>query len=474
MTKSKVVLAALLLTMACGSESAEDGDAIGGAAGSGTGGTAGNGAGGSGANGGVGGVAAGTGVGGNAAHGGQGLTAGCFDPGERPASVEPNGFAMPDLEAERAAYKRFGWTWSADAEPNAPAEASYSVTDPDIHGDTEADDLWTNLMMSIRTGKPGYADRAKAWARYFKEDYRSCVGGNYASFCYDREAFGADHLWGWGLLSWAKAQGDTAALGEAVKLGEVVEALWGPASDFSCLPKSGCTTYGVRQIGRHLLFITRLAEVTGDARWATLRDQIIDTLMASAEWDEAEGVYFLGEWSTDQILQPNAYAQGARIVSSFQIGVLSEAMDHAYRTTGREVLRTRLVAMARFVEKHGLDPEFDYTASTFGIVGGKTFHSYSAEKPVSFWDPVYTTSLVNTLMRGYRYTCEPHFFESAKHFFSRGNTGIYGEPLERAAPVGEVHHFVDAVFASASGNFYFDYNKGELQYTYLLFEPTDG
>jgi len=403
----------------------------------------------------------------------DGPTGGCFAPGEVPPSVEPNGFAMPDLEAERTAYRNFGWTWDPAAEPDHPAEPDYSVEDPDIHGDTEGDDLWSYLMMYLRTGQEGYQDRAAAWARYFKEDYRSCVGGEYASFCYDHDAFGACHLWGWGLISWHQVTGDADALTEAENLGAVVETLWGSETTFGCLPSSACTTYGLRQAGRHLLFITRLAEVTGDGRWAALRDQMIDLLMASEDWDETYGMYFLGEWSTDEHLGAGAYAAGARIQSAFQIGVFTEALDHAYRVTGRQDLRDRLVAMAGFVDRYGLDPDYQYTASTFGIVSGEIYHSYAAEDPVEFWDPVYTTSLVNTLMRGYRYTCDAHYYERAAYFFERGNKGIYGEPTERAAPDGVVHHFVDSIFSSASGYFYLDYNKGELQYTYLLFEPVE-
>src|SRR5262249_51910072 len=159
-------------------------------------------------------------------------------------------------------------------------DPNYAVQDPDIHGDTEGDDLWTYLMMYRRTGQPGYLDRARAWARYFKQDYRSCVGSQYANFCYDRDAFGADHLWGWGLISWALAQNDTEALEEAKRLGAVIESLWGPNTTFGCLPNNGCTHYGLRQAGRHLLFITRLAEATADARWVRLRDQMIDELLA--------------------------------------------------------------------------------------------------------------------------------------------------------------------------------------------------
>src|SRR5262249_29173591 len=160
-------------------------------------------------------------------------------------------FAVPSLDDERNTYKAWGLTWTPDAEPNIVADPGYTVSDPDIHGDTEGDDLWAYTLMSLRTGQPGYQDRASAWARYFKEDYRNCVGDPGASFCYDRDAFGADHLWGWGLIAWADAMGDVAALEEAKNIGAVLEGLWAPDSPFGCLPSGGCTWYGVRQVGRH-------------------------------------------------------------------------------------------------------------------------------------------------------------------------------------------------------------------------------
>jgi len=397
---------------------------------------------------------------------------GCFADGEVPPAVEPSGIAVPSLEDERNAYRRWGWTWSPEAEPDFAADASYAVADPDIHGDTEGDDLWSYTLQHARTGQAGYRDRATAWARYFKTDYAQCVGSSGASFCYDRDAFGADHLWGWGLLAWYRATQDQAALDAAKQIGAVLEQLWSPASPFGCLPSSGCTTYGVRQIGRHLLFATRLAEVTADARWVTLRDKIIDKLLASSDWDATRGMYFLGEWSTDSIIGTDgAYAAGTRIQSAFQIGVLSEAMDHAYRVTKRPELRARMIAMAKFVATYGLDPTYQYTGSTFGIRNGAVWHSYSATTPVTYWDPVYTTSLVNTLVRGYRYTCDTSLYEQARHFFERGTKGIYGEPTRRSAPDGVVAHFVDSQLDSSSGNFYLGFNKGELQYTYLLFAP---
>jgi len=385
-------------------------------------------------------------------------------------STSVGGYPMPTLEDEINTYKAWGWTWDPSIEPNFPGDPSYTVVDPDIHGDTEGDDLWSYLMMYQRTGQQGYFDRAAAWARYFKEDYGNCVGGQYSDFCYDLNSYGADHLYGWGLVDWYLFTGDTAALAEAEQLAETVEQLHSPGTVFGCYLRDGCMQYGVRAIGRHLNLVTRVAEVTGKQRWLDLRDQLIDMIMNSQHFNAQYGSYFRGEWSTDQTLGAGAYAAGDRIQSAFELGVLDEALAQAYRVTGRTDIRDRLITMARYVDKYGLDPTYQYTAKTFGIVNGQLYHSYAQNTPVTFWDPVYTTDLVNTLVRGYKLTGDLHLYDRAKYFFNRGTKGLYGEPIKRGAPDDQVDHFIDTEFSSSSGNFYLDHNKGELQYTYLLFE----
>jgi hypothetical protein len=77
---------------------------------------------------------------------------------------------------------------------------------------------------------------------------------------------------------------------------------------------------------------------------------------------------------------------------------------------------------------------------------------------------------VNTVVRGYRYSCEEHFWAAAAELYIRGNGGIYGEPTMRSVPDGQVDHFADRNFDSSSGNVFYDRNKGELQYTYLFFD----
>jgi len=221
--------------------------------------------------------------------------------------------------------------------------------------------------------------------------------------------------------------------------------------------------YGARQGARHLLLATRVAEATAKQRWIDLRDKLIELWLQSPDWDP-RGIYYRGN-EID-------YPSGVRQQASFQIGLLTEAFAHAYRTTGRTELKDRIVTMAWFIDQYGLDPTYQYTGKRFGVLNGKAWHVYSNTQPVTFWDPVYTISLVNTLVRGYIYTGDRQLYNQAKYFFNRGTKGKYGEPVLRTAADNEVHHFVDTVFSSSSGNFYLDYNKGELQYTYLLFDPS--
>jgi chitodextrinase len=379
------------------------------------------------------------------------------------------GYPMPSLQAERDTYTRWGWTWTASQEPNFPGDPTYQVVDPDIHGDTEGDDLWSYLMMYLRTGQKGYLDRAQGWLRYFKNDYRQCVGTYGYSFCYDQDSFSMDHLYGWGLVAWYEYTGDTAALTEAENIAAEVEAYW--AYRLSLYPPGqyAISYYGMRQGGRHLLLATRLAEVTQKQRWITLRDTLIDVFLQSPDWD-ARGMYFVGSGTTDSILGSGAYASGARIQSAFHIGIVAEALFHAYRTTGNVAIKNRLIAMARYVDQYGLHAVYQYTGSLFGIVNAKAWHNYFDSGPVTFADSDYTTSLVNTLMLGYKYTGDLALYNRAKAFFNRGTKGVYGSPTARCATDTQVCHFVDTQFFYG----YLDNNKGELQYTYLVFEAPGG
>ncbi len=392
--------------------------------------------------------------------------------------------SMPTVEDEKNTYRKWGWTWASSVEPAAVTEPipGYSVYDVDVHYDTEGDDLWSYIMMYQRSGNPVYLNRAKAWARYFREDYRSCVGASEENFCFDRDAFGADHLYGWGLVAWYKytcgtPEGcDTTALEEAKRLAEVAEGLYSPTADIACYLRNGCIHYGLRAAARHLILASYVSEVTGEARYIALRDKITNILMNAPEWDAARGTYFVGAEETGYVIKddPNAYTSGARVESAFQLALLSEAFYRVYRATDRADVRDRLIAIARYVDAYGLDPGCQLTAGYFGIRNGKIWHKYSDGNAsgctATFWDSSYTTSLVNTLVMGYKLSGDQHLYDRAKYFFNRGTKGTYGDPNKRTAGDTEVHHFVDTLFAH---DYWLAFNKGELQYTYLLFDKSN-
>ncbi len=381
-----------------------------------------------------------------------------------PSGGAVGGYPMPSLDDERATYLNWGWTWSPNVEPAAVTEpiVNYYVTlDPyEVRYETEADDLWNYLMMYRRTGNAVYLNRAKAWLRYFKDEYLDdlVAGDNFA------------HLYGVGLLAWYEhtcEQGScdleafTVAEGIAAEVENYVATYWSA-------PGSNVAYYGPRKAARFLLFATRIAEVTKNQRWINLRDTLIELWLKEPSWD-ARGMYFCGDAFTDDNLGKGSWAAGARIQSAFQIGILMESFFRAYNATGRADLRDRMLAMINFVDQYGLDPVYQYTGSTFGFVNGKLWHSYSGTTGIAtFWESAYTTSLVNTLAMGYKLTGDSRFLDRAKHFFNRATKAKYGSPTERETADNVVHHFVDTIFSS--DKWYLSYNKGELQYTYLIFE----
>ncbi len=388
-----------------------------------------------------------------------------------PPAETVGGYPMPSAADEKNTYTSWGWTWNASNEPSAVTEpiANYSVTNPSIHGDSEGDDLWSYLMMYRRTGNTVYLNRAIAWANYFKNGYRQCTRGAGQNYCYDRDAFGLDHAYGWGLVAWYEHTGDAAALTAAENIAADIEALWAPGSSFGCYATNGCLQYLARGPARHLMIVTRLASVTRKGRWITLRDNIINTIMTSGNWDPL-GMYFSGEGETDSTFGAGTYTSGVRMQCAFSMALLVQAFDMAYRATGNTALRDRIVAMARFIDKFGLDPSYQYTGSKWGVKNGVAWHNYSAGGITTFWDPVYTTGMVNTLVLGYKYTGDINLLNRAKVFFNRGTKGVYGSTTRRSAADNVVGHFIDTSFSSGDGNFYLNYNAGELQYTYLIFE----
>src|SRR5262249_37376839 len=70
----------------------------------------------------------------------------------------------------------------------------------------------------------------------------------------------------------------------------------------------------------------------------------------------------------------------------------------------------------------------------------------------------------------YKFTGNSHWLDTAKAWFNRGTKGTYNNLSRRQAADNAVGHFIDTEFETSNGNFYLAHNKGELLYTYLIFE----
>ncbi len=376
-------------------------------------------------------------------------------------------FSVPGygtLAQEKAYYTSRGWAWTADQEPNGPPNpgSSYYVGAIDVHGDTEADDLWQNLLMWKRTGNQQYYDLAAQWARYFINEYRTGAGGGpYDDLPYDLNAFEADHMWGWGLVDWWQITGDQAALNEAIELAKISESLY--ASETS-LPVS---TTGIRGIARHLLLVMRVAQATNDPRWITLRNHIADLLIHSPMWNTTYGTYL---WP-----RPEGSVTYQLTISPVHAGFANWALYRYYEATGNTEARGRATSMARFAQQYALHPTYQYSGSYIVFDSGSPWYSHfddgswddpAAQVPV----PTLTIAWIDSLIRGYRLTGDQTLLDRAYYHWERGSKARYGDRVYRA-PDNEVGRFINKNFLS---NTPFYAENGDLSYAALLFGDAPG
>jgi hypothetical protein len=184
--------------------------------------------------------------------------------------------------------------------------------------------------------------------------------------------------------------------------------------------------------------------------------------LQTPDWDEGHGMYFQQEEDTDRAMGAGSYDAGGRSVL-WQLPIVTDAFFHVWLATQNTQIRDRLVKMAYFADRYAMHAVDQYSSRAWGVSpNGQPWHEPRT--------PVYTNQ-INTLVIGYKFTGDRRLLDRAKHFFDRwtkGDTGPGG--LERRGEDDEVHHFVDTKLASGTGFYYFDYNKGELQYSYLIFE----
>lgn len=386
------------------------------------------------------------------------------------------GFPMPSLDDEKSTYRRWGWTWSAAQEPAAvfPSSEGFTVSNPDVHGDTEGDDLWLYVIQWWRTGVRGYLNRAKAWARYLRDEYRQCIGGDYyRTYCFDREGHELDHVYANGLLTYYELTGDASYLAAAEAICSDIETIW-MVNRASAQPGSFRmgTVFSMRGYGRQLLALARCYE-KNPSRWRTVFQRLTDLWVQSPDFEfkgpSGGGMFFLGQSQTDYVAGAGAYASGLRIQGSFHIGILAEAFFHTYRVTGRSDVRDKIVQIARYVKDFGLNPVTRHTGTWYGVTGsGQAWQSSEGA--------AYTISQVNALVFGSWFTTGSEsaaLLERAKAHFNRGTKYACCPATGQRTPDNQVDHFLDTETDSATGHFYMGHNKGELQYAWAIFVPPD-
>ncbi|HMH16564.1 MAG TPA: hypothetical protein VK572_00300 [Burkholderiales bacterium] len=406
-------------------------------------------------------------------------------------------FSMPTVADELATYALWGWTpdttLPAPANPVFDSAAGYTISGPDIHGDTEGDDVWAYLQAFNRrtTGRNGYLQRAQAWRNYYVNSFEnSPEQGNDESFLFD-------HFYGWGLQQFGTQFADAGATAEALKICTTLHDWWaaggrnGPGRTWPVAGAFDIAHYGHRGPSRNLHTAVIVADATGDAKAIELRDRLIELWLQSTDWDNVNGMYWVSseQMGFYNVSPPLSFAAGDRAVSSFHIGQLAEAFFAAWLspnvTSDRKTrLRAKIVAMATWMRANGLDPNVRYSSDELGIKGsGGAWWNYSLVPPVTTWDGVYTISIVNLLVMAYKFTGDTTFLSappppagsttgpySAKYCFNRGTKNIFGSTTTRECADNKFGHLVDTKFDTSTGSVYLYNNKGELQYTYLIFE----
>lgn len=355
------------------------------------------------------------------------------------------------LTDENAYYMQAGWTWTASQLPSIPSQA-YTIGSLNPHSDLEADDLWQNIAMWERTGVQGYRDLAAGWANYYKNTYyNDWVNA-------DLGAYLGDHTFGWGLVRWSQITGDSSYLAEANHIADAMQNAW---NGYSAGPKSGF--YGHRGPGRQL----KLAVALGRIAWAT---QMWVALRDGGLWDERmiNGTpvgFFKQAWDQDNT---------KRAISSFQFGILADAMADYYDATQDPEVKRRLILMAQFAKLKGLHPTALHTGSwivvDYPAAGNFCYVHYdTACGGGAAIDPFYTTTMIDTMVIGYKLSGDHALLDRAAYHWERFDHAIPG--TTNRLPANQVGHFMNSQMLG--GNLFY-LGDGELSYGMRFFAAALG
>jgi hypothetical protein len=385
-------------------------------------------------------------------------------------------YSVPTQADEQATWDLLGMAWTA-SDKNTELAASPAVPTPDWHDDTEGDDLWTHYQMYRRTiaTNPSQAAIYLAWAQAWRNRFVNDYVNGMSTQPREQEQGYIDHVYGQGMIVYAHFVTDSAALTAAGNVGSLI------AAEPFTIGSTSMSFSGARGRARWLIVTCYLAEKIG-APWIALRNNIIDAWLQSPDWQTGiiGRMTFVSASEASYHPPPDplggtpAYNAGRRYIGTFHVALLAEALWRAYLATGRADVRARLVEMAYWCHHYASDP-----AWVNPMVGTYIGHESSGARFIRETDSgnantssgaaEYSLCLVNLMTMGYKLTGWLPFLNEAHRFLKIGQSwgaGAYGAAKQIAD--GQVHHFIDTL--NNPDAVYFDYNKGELQYSYLVFE----
>jgi hypothetical protein len=410
---------------------------------------------------------------------------------------------VPTLQDETNFYTNvMGWTIPAGADDWVGDRNWTSHTNwgfGDMHAVTEGDEQWTWNQQFKRWGNKviGGGSTVGDWDTELTND---CISGLLAALdASDGPSSGRDydHMWGQGLCVVYNDTNDAAILPVLTGLRTRIEAI----SDYQTLASGGNLTvaeYEGRGWARKSLVASYATEATNDLSWITMRDNFRRAYETSPDWEDFNttpaiknggGMFFASrqqhffmrnnvDWvALTGLDHYQAYDAGYRVHSTFQIGLMAETMWRMWIQTGSEILRERLIKMARYVQWYAHRSSWNWpnVGNRFGHApDGDYFHN-SPQDGVSLGeaskDPSYDMSIINVMVFGYKLTGEQEMLDFAATLFSRGNRFRQAAPFtekDNSVTNNEVWNYLDTI--AAAGQTRFDFNKGQLQYCYQVIE----
>ncbi len=384
------------------------------------------------------------------------------------------------LQDEEQANTLWGWSWTASQEPHDPHNPDQVVNwhQYSVHDDLEADDVWQDLMMFIRTGERGYWDRTMAWSRYYKWEYayrtdgfeyawnttyenldvqyqrplipipltstdQGYLSGDVRLGKCDVADWGADHMFGWGLVDYYYLTGDVDALEAAVDLAEIAKRIW-----VNRVPGEQLNT-GTRWGARNLLITCRVWEATQRPDLASLMSHFADLFVLAPDFD-VRGIYYT----------PDPSGTG-KAIGALMIAPLSQAMDRLYALQGDTRVRDKMIAVATWARDNALHLTLQYSSSHIVM-------DPAVPNSGTLWfdrvSPAYTLMWTDTIVRGYRLTGDASYLNRAKWFWEQASKSV-DFPARRVVPDDQVGAFLNNQIAY--NGLYVD--NGTYPFAHLLF-----